>query len=211
MINYSTFIKELLGIFRKYYSLIIGLIIFLMIVFFMQIMLIDMTAGTEAEIPVNVILYFISALIQLGLYRIAYNLTHGIKADFSMMLFTGGYLFNFIIASLMYYLASIAGFFLLIIPGIIIAVGFMFYPFLIIDRNMMPLRALRESWKMARNNLWQLFVMWFVLYFINVMGVLLFYIGVMITLPFTTIAQALMYKQLKGEFNGKEEDIAGHG
>lgn len=201
MIKYRVFLRELFSIYKKHYSLIIGLIIFLMIVFFMQVMLLDMTAETGAEIPVNVILYFISALIQLGLYRIAFNLTEGRKADFSMILFTGGYLFNFIAASLMYYLTIIAGFTLIVVPGIIAAVGFMFYPFIIIEKQSMPLAAIRESWRMAKPNMWQLFVLWFVLYFVNVLGLLGFYIGVMICLPFTAIAQALIYKHMKGIVN----------
>lgn len=196
MINYKEFVKQLFGLYKKHYKFIIGLIIFLMIVMFTEIMLIDMSIGTSGYIGVSALIFFINTVIQLGMFKIALHIVNNNKFDFSTLFITGGYIFNFIITSLIYYIGVIVGIFLLIVPGIMFSVLFMFYPFIMIEKGTMPIDSLKISYKLVKNNLWQIFVICIVLYFINYLGAMAFYIGVTITLPFTLIAQALLYKKI---------------
>ena len=196
MINYKEFVKQLFGLYKKNYKFIIGLIIFLMIVMFTEIMLIDMSMGTSGYIGVSALIFFINTVIQLGMFKIALHIVNNNKFDFSTLFITGGYIFNFIITSLIYYIGVIVGIFLLIVPGIMFSVLFMFYPFIMIEKGTMPIDSLKISYKLVKNNLWQIFVICIVLYFINYLGAMAFYIGVTITLPFTLIAQALLYKKI---------------
>ncbi len=196
MINYKEFVKQLFGLYKKNYKFIIGLIIFLMIVMFTEIMLIDMSIGTSGYIGVSALIFFINTVIQLGMFKIALHIVNNNKFDFSTLFITGGYIFNFIITSLIYYIGVIVGIFLLIVPGIMFSVLFMFYPFIMIEKGTMPIDSLKISYKLVKNNLWQIFVICIVLYFINYLGAMAFYIGVTITLPFTLIAQALLYKKI---------------
>ena len=208
MIDYKGYVKELFGIFRKYYAFVIGIIVFLMIMMFIEIMLLDMSTGSGSEIPINALIYMLNAVIQLGLFKIAYNMSNNENVDFLMLFNSGGLLFNFIITSFLYMLMVFAGAALLIIPGIVIAVLFFPYAFIIIENNENPIATLKKSFKMTRMFIWQLFVIIIVLNFINIMGALAFYVGVTITLPFTVIAQAVLYKHLKEAINyGKQENI----
>ncbi len=203
MINYRDFIKQLFGLYKKHYKFIIGLIIFLMIVMFTEIMLIDMSMGSSGDIAVSILIFFINTVIQLGMFKIALNIVNNDQYDFSTLFMTSGYLFNFIITSLMYYTGVIVGIFLLIIPGIIFSVLFMFYPFIMLEKGTMPIDSLKISYKLVKNNLWQIFVICIVLYSINYLGATAFYIGVTITLPFTLIAQALLYKKFSIRSNNE--------
>ena len=102
-----------------------------------------------------------------------------------------------------YALASIAsgfivfvGFILLIIPGIIWAVRLQFATYLIVDKNLGPIEALKTSWKLTHGNTWNLFFFGLLLGLINILGVLCLVVGLFITVPLGMVATTFVYRKL---------------
>lgn len=95
-------------------------------------------------------------------------------------------------------LVIIAGFILLIVPGVIAAVGLAFVPFLLVDRPIGPVDSLKESWRITKGHKWQLFLLSLTLVALNFVGVLALVVGIFVTIPISLLAFAHAYRTLAG-------------
>ncbi|MGB0756957.1 MAG: hypothetical protein ACPGO5_00705 [Patescibacteria group bacterium] len=91
-----------------------------------------------------------------------------------------------------------AGFFLLIIPGVYLAIRLQFVQYLIIDKNYSPLDAIQKSFELTRGVVFELFLLAIVFFVINVVGAALFGLGLFVSVPLTLLATAYVYRLLLG-------------
>lgn len=103
---------------------------------------------------------------------------------------------NFLAATILTGLAIIAGFILLIAPGIIFMLMFMFVMFIVIDRGLGPIEAMKESRRITRGYKWQLLGFVLVLTLINLVGALALLVGLLVTVPVTSLAFVHAYRAL---------------
>lgn len=101
-------------------------------------------------------------------------------------------------ASILLGLAVAVGFVLLIVPGIIVALMFMFTTFIVIDRELGPIEAMKESNRITHGYKWQLLGFALVLVLINLLGILALVIGLLVTIPVSSLAFAYVYRRLGG-------------
>ncbi len=104
---------------------------------------------------------------------------------------------SYLIASLLVGLIVVAGIILLIVPGIIWALRFMFVPYLIIDRKLDVSAALRESSRITLGHKWQLLGLVVVLGLLNILGLLALIVGLLVTVPVTMLAVVHAYRTLE--------------
>src|SRR5690606_24140896 len=90
------------------------------------------------------------------------------------------------------------GLVLLIVPGVILAVVYAFYGFVIVDRGEPVLAALQRSAELTRGHRGELFLFGVVLLGLNLLGALAFGIGLLITSPVSLIAAGYVYRRLAG-------------
>jgi uncharacterized membrane protein len=90
------------------------------------------------------------------------------------------------------------GLVLLIVPGLIAMVLFMFSTFLVIDRGLGPIDALKASMEMTRGNRWPLFGFILLCLLILFVGVLALGVGLLVAAPVAGIAFAYAYRLLSG-------------
>jgi uncharacterized membrane protein len=98
--------------------------------------------------------------------------------------------------SIVFFVSVVIGFILLIVPGIIIAIGWSFAPYLVIEQGAGPIDALKRSWELTRGNRWKLFLLGLALIGINILGVCALLVGLLVTLPVTTLAGVHAYRTL---------------
>lgn len=91
------------------------------------------------------------------------------------------------------------GFLLFVIPGIILMTGWIFAVFLVIDRDLRPVAALRESWRITRGNKWRVFLLLLLILLINLLGALCFFVGLFVTTPVSILAMAHAYRTLEAK------------
>jgi len=94
-------------------------------------------------------------------------------------------LLNYVIASIAYGLMVMVGFLLLIVPGIFLALKYQFYGYLITDRGMGPIEALKESGRLTEGAKKDLFVFWLT-FFCGIL-VIMIVLGLLIALPIGAI------------------------
>jgi len=101
-------------------------------------------------------------------------------------------------ASLLLSLAVGAGLVLLIVPGIILALMFMFSNLIVIDRELGPIEAMTESNRVTRGHKWSLLGLVLILFLINLVGILAFVVGLLVSIPVTALAFMHAYRVLSG-------------
>ena len=90
---------------------------------------------------------------------------------------------------------------LLIFVLIYFGTRFMFATYYVVDQKLGPVESIRASWRTTRGVVWKLVGLIFVLAFINMIGVLAFVVGVLVTIPISLVASAYVYRSLVGDLN----------
>jgi uncharacterized membrane protein len=101
-------------------------------------------------------------------------------------------------ASILFGLAVAVGFVLLIVPGIIVALMLMFTTFIVIDRGFGPIEALKESHRITYGHKWNLLGFSLVLVLINLLGLLALVVGLLVSIPVSSLAFVYAYRLLSG-------------
>lgn len=107
------------------------------------------------------------------------------------------YLWQYFLLSLVLAIVVLFGLLLLIVPGVIWSLKYMFAPYLLIDDQLSFSDALTASDRMTRGIKWQLFGFGLATIGLNVLGLLALSIGLLITLPVSTLAGYILYTTLK--------------
>ncbi|MEO0108631.1 MAG: DUF975 family protein [candidate division WOR-3 bacterium] len=139
----------------------------------------------------------LTMLMMMGVIRITLKFVDGGKGQFSDLWANFDLALDFLGASLLYALIIVAGLVLLIVPCIIWAIRFGFYGYFIIERKSSALEALKQSSALTKGARGQLFVFGLALLGINLLGAICLGIGMLVSLPVTWLAQALVYRRLQ--------------
>ena len=91
------------------------------------------------------------------------------------------------------------GFVLLIVPGIIATILFMFATFIVIDRGFGPIDAMKESMRIGRGYRWTLLGLIVLLALIIMAGAVALFVGLLVAMPVTTLAFVHAYRVLSAK------------
>jgi uncharacterized membrane protein len=179
-----------------------------MVVIALVVIAINIVIGLIAQATDSIVLqviiqfigFLVSMLIALGWIRVSLDVTRGVKPEVGDLFKFDGY-GPYLGASILFALGFYVGLILCIVPGIIFAVAFGFYGFVIAERGegVGVIDSLKESADLTRGNRWQLFGLGIVLLLINLVGAILCLVGLIFTLGITIIAWSYVYRTLRGE------------
>jgi uncharacterized membrane protein len=105
---------------------------------------------------------------------------------------------KFLGASILFAMVIAIGLVLLIVPGIIFALMFMFTTFVVIDRELGPIEAMKESHRITYGHKWSLLGFTLLLVLINLLGAIALLLGLLVTIPVSSLAVAHAYRVLSG-------------
>lgn len=94
------------------------------------------------------------------------------------------------------------GFVMLFIPGIIFACKLSMVPYLMMDKNMEAVDAVRTSWNMTKGFSWTIFGMGVVSFFVIIGGLILLVVGIIPAILWISLAFAAMYQGMAEQRNG---------
>lgn len=103
---------------------------------------------------------------------------------------------NFGLLSLILIVILPIAFILLIIPGIILSLMFQFAPYLVIDKGMGPIEALKESARITNGYKWRLLGFNITLFGVLILGAVCLIVGLLAAIPVTYLAIAHVYRTL---------------
>ncbi|MBN3034639.1 MAG: hypothetical protein JW861_03580 [Bacteroidales bacterium] len=152
---------------------------------------------------------FVVAPISYGASWVFLKAVRNHNFDIREMFDTFSNYLNVILAKLLATAIIATGFFLLIVPGIIFACKLAFVPFLVMDRRMEPVDAVRESWNMTRNGVaWQVFFLAIISFFIFIAGMILLIVGTIPAMIWIRAAFASLYESVNRQRLAAEPQAA---
>ncbi len=99
-------------------------------------------------------------------------------------------------ATVLFSLLVLAGLILVVIPGIIWAIMFGFAGYLVIDKAMGPIEAMKESRRITRGSRWELFLLGLLTILLMLLGVVCILVGLLVAYPIVALATAHAYRTL---------------
>lgn len=99
------------------------------------------------------------------------------------------------------------GFVLLIVPGIVFACRLAFVPYLLMDRKMEALDAIRKSWIMTKGKAGTIFLMGIVSFFVVIGGIICLGVGVIPAAIWISLAFASIYWTISKREEENSKDI----
>jgi uncharacterized membrane protein len=145
----------------------------------------------------SLITWVISEIVGMGILRINLKFVDGTKPRFAdLFVFDWRAIFNYILAAIMSGIIIGVGFILLIIPGIIFAIKLQYVGYLVVDKKLRPVEAIKKSWAMTKGNVRHLFVLGLALLGINILGLLVLIVGLLVTVPLSMVTTAFVFRKL---------------
>lgn len=148
------------------------------------------------SVVVSLALTVLTLFLEIGLIKIVLKLVDGQKAEITELWAYPQYLLRMVGASIVYGLIVVAGFILLVIPGIYLALRLQFYSYYIIDKNAGAMDSLKMSWKATTGNMINIFLFMLLLVALNILGAIALLVGLLITIPVSFVAITLLYRKL---------------
>lgn len=181
------------------------------------------------RIIIGIILFTIQAILYLGLVRIGLSLVDGRKPPFTALFSSYPIAWKYVAATILLVICIVilvvgiivptialgsvigsksisagimAGGFIMSLAGIAwLVVTFFLYSFFIVERGMGPVASLMESKRVTRGSRWRLLGLLILLVGLNIIGLLCFFIGLLITIPISIVSLASVYRSLAGSIS----------
>ena len=166
---------------------------------FLAFDLLQKGAGKETLLGsfLGLIAIVVGFIVQLGLIRIYLDLAEGTKDKVVVLFSQYQLIWKYFGAALLYGLMVVFGLILFIIPGIYFALKYQFYSYLIVDKNLSVMEALKRSTRMTSGIKWKLFGFSLILCGLNFLGLIALVFGLLVTVPMSIMAYVYVYRSLR--------------
>jgi len=89
------------------------------------------------------------------------------------------------------------GLILLIVPGIVWLLQYLFAPYLVMEKELSPFDALRESARITYGHKWELLRLGLAVIGLNILGLLFLIVGLLVSIPVTSLMLVRAYRDLE--------------
>lgn len=154
-------------------------------------------AGLERSPILRIAVQLLQMALWLVFIRAALRLHDGQPLDLSRWneLLRG--FWSYLLASVLVGLIFAGGLILLIVPGVIWLLTYGWAGFLVADRDLDPVAALKESRRLTVGMRWQLLAFGLLLVGVNLLGALALGVGLLVTVPTSALAAAHVFRRLQ--------------
>jgi uncharacterized membrane protein len=156
------------------------------------------------SVVVALVSAFFTMVVALGVMRMALRFVDGERGELVDLFAKIPLIVPYLVASIVVGIVTTIGFILLIVPGIYWGLRLQFFGWVIVDKEVGPFEAMQESWEMTRGAAWQLFLLWLVLFFVNILGCVALGIGLLVTIPLSVVAMGHVYRSLESSGNATQ-------
>lgn len=153
---------------------------------------------TLSGVVLSALLSVVAIVCGIGAVRIGFLVAQGQPPRYSDLLPPVKILWPYIGASVLTLLAVIGGLILLIIPGIWAALRLSMVRFEVLEGAGMK-ASLDKSWALTEGHVKQLALFFGAVVLLNLIGALLLFVGLLVTIPMTLVAHGYVYLKLKNK------------
>ena len=143
--------------------------------------------------------------LEYGITLLFIRAVRGEKIEFKEIITGFNQFIHVILSRILVMGIVMIGFFLLIIPGIVFAVKLVLVPYLVMDKKLDAISAVKESWRLTNGYGWTIFGMALLAIPIFIGGFIVFIVGVIVAAIWVQCAFASLYFALTGTPTVSEE------
>lgn len=143
--------------------------------------------------------FIVQMLFQPGLIKIWLGAARGGAPQFGDLFSSMGRFPAMLATMFLMILGIYLGMILLIVPGVILALGLGLAQYFVVDKNMGPIDAMKASWAATDGHKAKLFLLGLISVGILLLGCVACYIGMFVALPLVSLAYAIVYLRLTGQ------------
>jgi uncharacterized membrane protein len=137
------------------------------------------------------------AALFMAMLRASLQICDGRSIDLNRPQDLLAHFFSYLLTTVLVALIVTGGLVLLVVPGVLWALRFGYAPFLVADAGHDPIEALRESARLTAGARKQLLGFAMMALLVNLLGALAFGVGLLVTVPTTTIAAGHVLRLLQ--------------
>ncbi len=152
--------------------------------------------SVELSLAIRILNYVVQLFVGIGLASISLKLIDGKKASFEDLYSHYNLVLNYAVASILYGLIVLAGYILLIVPGIVWTIKYQFYSYFVVDKGMGPLEAIKASGRATQGHKMHLFGFSWVALGVMILGLIAVFVGLLVAVPVVMLATAYIYRRL---------------
>jgi hypothetical protein len=138
----------------------------------------------------------VAIVVDLGLIRMYLDLADGVEGKLEKLFSQYRLFWNYLGAAILYGLMVVLGLILFIVPGIYLGLKYQFFSYLIVDKNLGVIEALKKSAAMTAGMKWKLFGFCLTILGLNLLGAIALGLGLLVTVPMSTMAYVYVYQTL---------------
>lgn len=176
--------------------------VFFLIGLFVITTLISAVTGAIAEqldsgilgATVNIVDFAIQILVSMGMTLVLLRVYDQVATDYGDLIEPIHLFWKYLVMTILVLVVVLVGLLLFIIPGIIAGIALSMAPYLVIDRNLGPVEAMKESLRITNGHKWNIFIFGIFIFVFNILGALFFGIGLFVTIPVSALASVHIYR-----------------
>ena len=150
------------------------------------------------HLPLSFLGWLIAEFFMAGFTRTVLRAVRTNDASFGDFFSAGERFLPYIAMSFLKSLAIVVGLLLLVVPGIIVGLGFANAPFFVIDQRHGPIEALKASWEVSEGQKGNLFVLALAEVGLMLLGFIACCLGMFVAVPVMMLARAIVYTKMSG-------------
>lgn len=150
------------------------------------------------HIPLSIVGWLIAEFFMAGFTRAVLRAVRTNDASFGDFFAAGERFLPYIAMSFLKTLGILLGILMLIVPGIIVGLGFANAPFFVIDQKLGPIESLKASWDVSEGQKGNLFVLGLAEFGLMLLGLLACCLGMFVAVPVMMLARAIVYTKMSG-------------
>jgi len=155
--------------------------------------------STVLQLVSAVINFAVSAFFTAGIAKFSLKVAKGEPYAFGDVFGGGQYFLSVFVVNILNFIAVALGLVFLIVPGVILAAGLSMSVPVVVDRNLGPIDALSESWKITDGSKANLFIFWLIAVGLTLAGMCACGVGLLLVAPILSIAWFYVYLRLTGQ------------
>jgi hypothetical protein len=134
-----------------------------------------------------------------GIVNFSLKVARGQPYQFSDLFGGGRFFLSMFAAALLIGIAVQIGGIFLLIPGVILSLGFSVTPWVIVDRGLGPIEGMKASWELTDGHKGTIFIFNLIAFGLSLAGVCACFVGTLVVVPILCIAHAYIYLKLSGQ------------
>jgi len=137
----------------------------------------------------------LQTVVSMGVVQGYLNLVRGKEINVETFKSMLPLVVNYFLGTLLMGVIILAGLIFLIVPGIYFSLKYYFVPFLLIDKKMGPMEALKASEKMTKGIKWELVGLGAATILLAYMGLFALIVGIFVTAPVAAMSYVYFYEK----------------